>query len=67
MQETTALSAAEAERYSASTAAVEVLYLRRPLENMGFAQSTPTPVYDDKTARIEGKQRDWRSGAREAH
>ena len=44
MQKTTALSTAEAEYYSASTAATEVLYLRNLLENMGFAQSGPTPM-----------------------
>ena len=53
MQKTTALSTAEAEYYSASTAATEVLYLRNLLENMGFAQQGPTPVYEDNTACIE--------------
>jgi hypothetical protein len=50
---TTALSTAEAEYYSASTAATEVLYLRNLLEHMGFAQQAPTPVYEDNTACIE--------------
>ena len=54
MHKTTALSRAKAEYYSASTAATEVLYLGRLLENMGFAQRDPTPVYEDKTACIEG-------------
>jgi hypothetical protein len=49
---TTALSTAEAEYYSAATAATEVLYLRL-LENMGFAQPGPTPMYEDNTACIE--------------
>ncbi len=53
LQKTTALSTAEAEYYSASTAATEVLYLRNLLERMGFAQSKPTPVYEDNTACIE--------------
>jgi hypothetical protein len=55
LQKTTALlvSTAEAEYYSASTAATEVLYLRNLLELMGFAQSKPTPVYEDNTACIE--------------
>ena len=53
MQKTTALSTAEAEYYSASTAATEVIYLRHLLENMGFAQTTPTPVFEDNTACIE--------------
>ena len=42
MQKTTALSTAEAEYYSASTAASEVLYLRKLLEHMGFVQASPT-------------------------
>ena len=53
MQKTTALSTAEAEYYSASTAATEVLYLRNLLESMGFTQHAPTPVYEDNTACIE--------------
>ena len=53
MQKATALSTAEVEYYSASTAATEVLYLRNLLENMGFAQPAPTPVYEDNTACIE--------------
>jgi hypothetical protein len=42
LQKTTALSTAEAEYHSASTAATEVLYLRNLLERMGFAQPEPT-------------------------
>jgi hypothetical protein len=53
MQKTTALSTAEAEYYSASTAATEVLYLRLLLKNLGFAQERPTPVYEDNSACIE--------------
>ena len=53
LQKTTALSTAEAEYYSASTAATDVLYLRNLLERMGFAQPQPTPVYEDNTACIE--------------
>ena len=53
LQKTTALSTAEAEYYSASTAATEVLYLRNLLERMGFAQPQPTPVYEDNTACLE--------------
>jgi hypothetical protein len=65
MQKTTAVSITEAEYYSASTAATEVLYLRYLLESMGFAQPSPTPVYEDRdnTACIE-----WRNcviGSRE--
>ena len=53
LQKTTALSTAEAEYYSASTAATEVLYLRNLLERIVFAQPQPTPVYEDKTACIK--------------
>ncbi len=53
MQKTTALSTAEAEYYSASTAAMELLYLRYLLERLDFAQQKPTPVYEDNSACIE--------------
>jgi hypothetical protein len=53
MQKTTALSTAEAEYYSASTAGSDVLYLRRLLDQLGFTQKSPTPVYEDNTACIE--------------
>ncbi len=53
LQKTTVLSTAEAEYYSASTAATEVLYIRNLLENMGFAEQKPTPLYEDNTACIE--------------
>ena len=53
MQKTTALSTAEAEYYSASTAAMEVLYLRYLLERLDFTQQKPTPIYEDNSACIE--------------
>jgi hypothetical protein len=53
LQKTVALSTAEAEYYSASSAAVEVIYLRNLLKSMGFGQSSWTPVYEDNTACIE--------------
>jgi hypothetical protein len=54
MQKTTALSTAEAEYYVASMAGSEALYLGKLLERvMGFAQTSPTPVYEEKMARIE--------------
>ncbi len=53
MQKTTALSTAEAEYYSASTAGTEILYLRTLLERLGIAQKAPTPVYEDTTACIK--------------
>jgi hypothetical protein len=53
MQKSTALSTAEAEYNAASTAGSEILYLCKLLEHMGFAQASPTPVYEDNTACIE--------------
>jgi hypothetical protein len=49
----TRLSTAEAEYCFASTAAMEVLYLRYLLERLDFAQQKPTPVYEDNSACIE--------------
>jgi hypothetical protein len=51
MQETTALPTAEAEYYSASASGSDVLYLSKLLKQLGFAQKSQTPVYDDNTAR----------------
>ena len=45
--------AAEAEYYSASETAIEVLYLRNLLANMGFEQAPDTPVYEDNATCIE--------------
>ena len=53
MQKTVSLSTAEAEYYSASEMAIEVLYLRKLLANIGFEQAPETPVYEDKTVCIE--------------
>ena len=53
MQKTVSLSTAEAEYYSASEMAIEVLYLRNLHANMGFAQAPDTPVYEDNAACIE--------------
>jgi hypothetical protein len=55
MQKTTALSTAEAEYYSASSSAAEILYLRDLPDRVGFVQQAPTPVYyyEDNTACIE--------------
>ena len=62
MQKPTALHTAEAEYYSASTAATEVLYIRDLLKRMGFTQRSLTMVYEDNNACIE-----WRNviGGRE--
>ncbi len=53
MQKTVALSSAEAEFYSASEMAVEIIYLRNLLNNMRFAAGDSTTVFEDKTACIE--------------
>jgi hypothetical protein len=53
MQKTVALSTAEAEYYSASELAIEILYLGNLLANMGFPEGLDTPVYEDNTACIE--------------
>ncbi len=47
MQKSTALSTAEVEYYSASTAAMEGLYHRYLLKRLDFAQQKPTPIYED--------------------
>ncbi len=53
MQKTIALSTAEAEYYSASDVAVEIIYLRNLIRNMGLPQEDDTSVYEDNTACIE--------------
>ena len=53
MQKIVSLSTAEAEYYSASEMAIEVLCLRNLLANMGFEQAPDKPVYEDNAACIE--------------
>ena len=53
MQKTVSLSTAEAEYYAASEMAIEIIYLRNLLSNMGFPEEPNTPVYEDNTACIE--------------
>jgi hypothetical protein len=53
MQKTIALSTAEAEYYSASEIAVEIIYLRNLIRNMCLPQDDDTPVYEDNTACID--------------
>ncbi len=60
MQKSATLSTAEAEYYSASTSGSDVLYLRKLLDQRGFAQQSPTPVYEDNTTCIE-----WRNNGQE--
>jgi hypothetical protein len=45
MQKTISLSSAEAEYYAVSEKAIEVMYLRSLLENMGLPQALDTPLY----------------------
>ena len=51
-QHVTALSTAEAEYYAASVAGVEITYMRRILEEMGYSQHGPTVTYEDNMACI---------------
>ena len=53
MQKTVALSSAEAEYYSASEMAIEIIYLRTLLANMQLRQSDYTPVVEDSTVCLE--------------
>jgi hypothetical protein len=53
LQKSISLSTAEAEYYAASHGAVEAIYLRRLLDNMGFKQEEYTPLYEDNNACIE--------------
>ncbi len=53
MQKVIDLSTAEAKYYSASEIAVEIIYLRNLIRNMGLPQEDDTPVYEDNTAFIE--------------
>ena len=53
MQKPVSLPTAEAEYYAASEMAIEVIYLRNLLANMGFPKEPNTPVYEDNTACIE--------------
>ncbi len=66
MQKTTALSTAEAEYYSASTAATEVLYLRNLLDYIRPASSY-SGVRGQHCVHRVGEPRHRRTGARQAH
>ncbi len=54
MQKTVSISTAEAEYCAASEMAIEVLFLRCLLANMGFPEEPNTPVYEDNTAAVTG-------------
>ena len=51
-QPVTAISSTESEFYSVSQCAVECVYLRRLMEQIGYAQSSPTPIAQDNMACI---------------
>ena len=53
VQQTISLSTVEAEYYAVFEMAIEMIYHRTLLRNMGFPQSDDTPVYADNTACIE--------------
>ncbi len=54
MQKSIALSTAEAEYYSVSEMAIEMIYLRNLLANMGLPQEDYTEVFQDNTNHVFG-------------
>jgi hypothetical protein len=46
-QKSVATSTSEAEYVAASRASDDIMFLRRVLEEAGFQQNTPTPLYED--------------------
>ena len=46
-QSVVALSSAEAEFVAASSMVQEVIYVRKFLDNLGFPQEKPTPIFED--------------------
>ena len=57
MQKTVSLSTAEAEHYAASEMAIEVIYLRNLLTNMGFPEKPNTPVYESLHVQTVARMR----------
>ena len=53
MQKSIALSTAEAEYYSVSEMAIEMIYLRNLLANMGLPQEDYTEVFEDNTTYLK--------------
>ena len=51
-QPVTAISSTESEFYSVSQCAVECVYLRRLMEQLGYQQNAPTPIAQDSMACI---------------
>ena len=66
-QPTVALSSAEAEFISASAMVQEVIYLRKFLSNLGFPQTTPTPVFADNETCIAWSEGSVGGSARAKH
>jgi len=51
-QQVVALSSAEAEYYAASVAGTDVQYIRRLMDELGYAQTKPTTLWEDNMACI---------------
>jgi len=51
-QQVVALSSAEAEYYAASVVGTDITYIRRIMEELGYAQPSPTTTYEDNMACI---------------
>ena len=66
-QAVVALSTAEAEFVAASSMVQEVIYARRLLEQLGFPQQEPTPVYEDNTTCIKWSEGSGRGSDRAKH
>jgi hypothetical protein len=47
MESVVALSSAEAEFVAASSMVQEVIYVPKSLDNLGFLQEAPTPIFED--------------------
>ena len=65
-QHSIAMSSTEAELIAASDAALEILYLRGLLAEMGFRQESPTVLYVDNSGAVE-LSRDLKSCQRSRH
>ena len=63
----TSLSSFESEWYSASLCGCEVESLRRLLEDLGYAQTSPTVLYEDNAACIFASDPDRPMNARSKH
>ncbi len=66
-QATVAMSSAEAEFIFASAMVQEVIYLCKFLSNLGFRQTTPTPVFVDNETSIAWSEGSIGGGDRVKH